>query len=110
LLITPQSSRERIIEIDNVSRGFVYLVSSSSVTGAKGNFSEDQMSYFKRVSEMNLKNPGLIGFGISNHETFIKAGKYASGGIIGSAFVKILAQDGDIDRNITHFIKGIRGM
>jgi tryptophan synthase alpha chain len=109
LLITPQSSRDRILEIDKASRGFVYMVSSSSVTGTKGNFSEDQMSYFKRVSEMNLKNPGLIGFGISNNDTFIKAGKYARGGIIGSAFVKTLGQDGNIDRNITHFIKGIRG-
>ena len=109
LLITPQSSRERILEIDKASRGFVYLVSSSSVTGTKGNFSEDQMSYFKRVNEMNLKNPGLIGFGISNSETFIKAGKYARGGIIGSAFVKILGQEGDIDKNIYRFIKGIRG-
>jgi tryptophan synthase alpha chain len=109
LLITPQSSSERILEIDNASRGFVYLVSSSSVTGAKGNFSEDQMLYFKRVSDMNLKNPGLIGFGISNNETFINAGRYARGGIIGSAFVKALGQDGDIGRNISQFINGIRG-
>jgi tryptophan synthase alpha chain len=109
LLITPQSSGERIFEIDKASRGFVYLVSSSSVTGAKGNFSEDQMSYFKRVGEMNLKNPGLIGFGISNSETFIKAGSYARGGIIGSAFVKVLGQEGNIENNITKFIKGIIG-
>jgi tryptophan synthase alpha chain len=109
LLITPQSSRERILEIDKASRGFVYLVSSSSVTGGKGNFSDDQMSYFKRISEMNLKNPGLIGFGISDRETFTKAGIYARGGIIGSAFVRILGKEGSIDNNITQFIKGIRG-
>ena len=109
LLITPQSSGERILEIDKTSRGFVYLVSSSSVTGGKGNFSEDQMAYFKRVSEMNLKNPGLIGFGISDHETFSKACNYARGGIIGSAFVRISGKEGNIDNNITQFIKGIRG-
>ena len=57
---------------------------------------------------MNLKNPGLIGFGISNHETFTKAGKYSRGGIIGSAFVKILGQDGNIDSNINLFVKEIR--
>ena len=105
LLISPQSSIERISAIDKISRGFIYLVSSSSVTGAKGNFSEDQMSYFKRVREMNLENPCLIGFGISNRETFINAGKYARGGIIGSAFVKILGQEGNIVDKINQFIK-----
>jgi tryptophan synthase alpha chain len=109
LLITPQSSGERILEIDKASRGFVYMVSSSSVTGAKGYFSDDQISYFKRISEMNLKNPGLIGFGISDHEAFSKACRYAGGGIIGSAFVRILDQDGEIDTYINQFIKTIRG-
>jgi tryptophan synthase alpha chain len=109
LLISPQSSVERITAIDKISRGFVYMVSSSSVTGSKGNFSDDQISYFKRVSEMKLRNPVLIGFGISNHETFINAGKFARGGIIGSAFVNILEQDGNDFENINQFIKEIRG-
>lgn len=109
LLISPQSSVERITTIDKISRGFVYMVSSSSVTGSKGNFSDDQISYFKRVSEMKLRNPVLIGFGISNHETFINAGKFARGGIIGSAFVNILEQDGNDFENINQFIKEIRG-
>jgi len=109
LLISPQSSVERITAIDKISRGFVYMVSSSSVTGSKGNFSDDQISYFKRVSEMKLRNPVLIGFGISNHETFIDAGKFARGGIIGSAFVNILEQDGNDFENINQFIKEIRG-
>jgi tryptophan synthase alpha chain len=108
LLISPQSSSERISTIDKISRGFIYMVSSSSVTGSKGNFSEDQMAYFKRVSEMNLVNPCLIGFGISNRETFINAGKYARGGIIGSAFVKILAMNGTETENISQFIKEIK--
>jgi tryptophan synthase alpha chain len=108
LLISPQSSVERISTIDKISRGFIYMVSSSSVTGPKGNFSDDQMLYFKRISEMNLDNPCLIGFGISNRETFKNAGKYARGGIIGSAFVKILGQDGNSDEKINQFIKEIK--
>ena len=109
MLISPQSSVERITAIDKISRGFVYMVSSSSVTGSKGNFSDDQISYFKRVSEMELRNPVLIGFGISNHETFINAGKFARGVIIGSAFVNILEQDGNDFENINQFMKEIRG-
>ena len=108
MLISPQSSVERITAIDKISRGFVYMVSSSSVTGSKGNFSDDQISYFKRVGEMKLRNPVLIGFGISNHETFINAGKFARGVIIGSAFVNILEQDGIDFENINQFIKEIR--
>ena len=109
LLISPQSSEERISEIDKISKGFIYMVSSSATTGTKGNFSEDQLSYFKRVSEMKLNNPRLIGFGISNHETFLNSGKYANGGIIGSAFVKILGGKGDIVKNISQFVKEISG-
>jgi tryptophan synthase alpha chain len=109
LLISPQSSNERIAIIDKISRGFIYMVSTSSVTGTKGNFSEDQMSYFKRVKQMNLNNPCLIGFGISDRETFNKTGKYARGGIVGSAFVKILGKDENLNGNITHFINGIKG-
>jgi tryptophan synthase alpha chain len=108
LLISPQSSVERILAIDKISRGFIYIVSSSSVTGPKGSFSEKQISYFRRVSEMKLKNPCLIGFGISDRETFINAGKYARGGIIGSAFVNILELDGDMAGNINHFINRIK--
>jgi tryptophan synthase alpha chain len=108
LLITPQSSVERISAVDKISRGFIYMVSSSSVTGTKGNFSDDQISYFKKVKEMNLENPCLIGFGISNRETFINAGKYARGGIIGSAFVKILGQDGNIYDKINQFVQELK--
>ena len=109
LLISPQSSSERISEIDKISRGFVYMVSSSAVTGSIGNFSKDQLAYFERVSKMNLNNPRLIGFGISNYKTFLISGKYSNGGIIGSAFVKVLGKEGDIKRNIHQFVKEIRG-
>jgi tryptophan synthase alpha chain len=108
MLITPQSSKERILEIDKLSQGFIYMVSSSSVTGSKRGFSNDQISYFERVSKMNLKNPCLTGFGISDHDTFIKASRYARGGIIGSAFIKILGKEGDSQKIIHEFVNGVR--
>ena len=107
LLVTPQSTEDRIYAIDKISHGFIYMVASSSVTGSKGDLSQDQISYFRRVQNMHLENPGLIGFGISNRENFINAGKYARGVIIGSAFVKVLAKDGDLIENINRFIKNI---
>jgi tryptophan synthase alpha chain len=109
LLITPQSGEARVKYIDTISRGFIYMVSSSAVTGSRGGFSEVQTAYFKRVNDMKLKNPCLTGFGISNHETFTAACKYSAGGIIGSAFVKSLGKEGDLSKNIAQFIKEIRG-
>lgn len=108
LLITPQSSEERIAYIDKISRGFIYMVSSSSVTGSREGFSKNQISYFKRVDEMKLENPCLIGFGISDQNTFMNACKYSRGGIIGSAFVKTLGNEGDSVKIIRKFINGIR--
>ncbi|HUX59138.1 MAG TPA: tryptophan synthase subunit alpha [Bacteroidales bacterium] len=108
LLITPQSDDERIHAIDKISRGFIYMVSSSSVTGVKGSFSDEQFTYFKRVKDLNLNNPGLIGFGISSSVTFKNACKYSAGAIIGSAFVSILGERGDIDENIKQFVKEMR--
>jgi len=109
LLISPQSDNDRIRVIDKISRGFIYIVSSSSVTGVKGVLSDEQLSYFKRVKELNLQNPGLVGFGISNHETFINVCKHARGGIIGSAFVKMLGEEREVSDKIYQFIKSIRG-
>jgi tryptophan synthase alpha chain len=108
-LISPQSDDIRIQAIDKVSRGFIYMVSSSAVTGVKGNFSNEQLSYFNRVKEMKLKNPVMIGFGISDHVTLNKACEYARGGIIGSAFVKVLDRNGNLDGNIRQFVKDIIG-
>jgi tryptophan synthase alpha chain len=93
-LITPQTSIERIHFIDSISEGFIYMVSSASVTGSSSGFGEEQTSYFKRIRDMNLKNPQIIGFGISDHETFTQATKYATGAIIGSAFIKHLTNQG----------------
>lgn len=107
-LITPQTSEARIREIDNNSSGFIYMVSSASTTGAKTGISEEQEAYFKRVNGMGLKNPRLIGFGISNKETFDKACENANGAIIGSAFIKALAQEGDMHSNIKTFIDQVK--
>jgi tryptophan synthase alpha chain len=108
LLITPQSPAERIIYIDKISRGFVYMVSSSAVTGTKSSFSEEQVKYFSRIKAMNLSNPCMIGFGISNAETFHDAGEFSRGGIIGSAFVKVLGTAGNLHENIRNFITDIK--
>lgn len=93
-LITPQTSDERIRFIDSISTGFIYMVSSASVTGGSDGFGDQQTIYFERIASMNLKNPQVIGFGISDHETFTQATKYAKGAIIGSAFIKHLNIEG----------------
>lgn len=93
-LITPQTSDERIRFIDSVSNGFIYMVSSASVTGAKSGFGEEQTQYFDRIAAMELKNPQIVGFGISNNETFTAATEKAKGAIIGSAFIKHLTAFG----------------
>ena len=105
-LITPQTSNERIRYIDKVSNGFIYMVSSSSVTGAKNTFQKNQIEYFKRVDEMKLKTPKIIGFGISNSETFNTAIRYSDGAIIGSAFIKFLEKEGV--NKISSFVSSIR--
>ncbi|RKE98196.1 tryptophan synthase subunit alpha [Ichthyenterobacterium magnum] len=93
-LITPQTSDERIRYIDSISNGFIYIVSSASTTGAQSGFGEEQTNYFKRIADMNLNNPQIVGFGISNNETFMQATKYAKGAIIGSAFIKYITNNG----------------
>jgi tryptophan synthase alpha chain len=108
-LITPQTSDERIRYIDQNSNGFIYMVSSASITGAKSGISEQQITYFERVKGLKLKNPTLIGFGISNHETFSKASQYASGAIIGSAFIKVISQAKDLKGEIEAYIKSVKG-
>lgn len=104
-LITPQTSDERIHYIDSVSDGFIYMVSSASTTGAKVGFGDEQTDYFKRIASMNLKNPQIVGFGISNNETFTQATEDAKGAIIGSAFIKHLTKNG-VD-TIDEFVKTI---
>lgn len=93
LLITPQTSAERIKFIDSISKGFIYMVSSASTTGAKTNFGDVQSNYFERIANMKLEAAQIIGFGISNKETFQMATKQAKGAIVGSAFVKFITEN-----------------
>ena len=108
-LITPQTSEERIRKVDELTKGFIYMVSNSSITGAKNNISDLQLSYFNRINAFQLKNPRLIGFGISSHETFETACQYANGAIIGSAYIKMLAKASDIESGTIQFVQKIKG-
>ena len=104
-LITPQTTDERILKIDSYTKSFIYMVDSSAITGAKGEISEEQIAYFKRIKSMNLKSKLIIGFGISDHQTFSKACEYGHGAIIGSAFIEHIEKKG-IDK-IDEFIGSI---
>ena len=93
-LITPQTSNERIKEIDKASEGFIYMVSSAGVTGATQGFGASQSTYFKRVADLELHAPKIVGFGIKDRQSFLQATQHAQGGIIGSAFIKHLTKQG----------------
>ena len=93
-LITPHTSEERIKKIDSYSKAFIYVVASASITGVKGDISNNQISYFERIKAMNLESKLIIGFGISDKQTFNTACNYANGAIIGSAFIKNLGING----------------
>lgn len=107
-LVTPQTSEERIQKIDGLTDGFIYMVSSSATTGKNLQLSQNTEDYFSRIAALELKNPAMIGFGISNMETFDKACQYANGAIIGTAFVKAI-ESGDLKENIQTFMKGFTG-
>ena len=98
MLITPETSEERIRFIDEHTDGFIYMVSSAAITGAQKNFDEKKQDYFRRIDQMNLRNPRMIGFGISNAQTLQAAQQNAAGAIIGSKFVTLLNEtNGDAD-------------
>lgn len=101
MMITPETSEERIRFIDEHTDGFVYMVSSASITGAQSNFDEAKQEYFRRINAMNLRNPRMIGFGISNQQTLQSALANAAGAIIGSKFVTLLNEHGNADTAIT---------
>ena len=104
-LITPQTSDERIQQIDANSNSFIYMVSSSSVTGSRDSFDENQLAYFERIAAMKLKNPQIIGFGISNKTTFEQATKHQKGAIIGSSFIQFISSNPI--SSISNFIQNI---
>lgn len=105
-LITPQTPDERIRYIDQVSEGFIYMVSSAATTGAQGSFGDTQQHYFQRIADMKLQSKFLVGFGISNAETYQSAVAHSQGAIIGSAFIKHLEANGN--QSVQAFVKTIR--
>ncbi len=106
-LVTPQTVEDRIRKIDDLSNGFIYLLSSSATTGKNLAVSTDTESYFARIKAMKLKNPTMIGFGISDKESFNKAAQYTRGAIVGSAFMKLLGAPDYLSR-IPKFIQSLK--
>lgn len=106
-LITPQTSDERIQKIDGLTNGFIYLLSSSSTTGTNLKVSDSTDDYFSRIKDMNLNNPTMIGFGISDHNSFSKACEYANGAIVGTAFVRLLGTENYLEK-IPAFIRSLK--
>jgi tryptophan synthase alpha chain len=107
-LISPQTPVERIRYLDSISKGFLYLISSSATTGMNKGFDNSQTAYFEKIKNLNLKTPRLIGFGISDKITFEHACDYSNGAIIGSAFIRALDEKGNLTENIKRFIRSIK--
>jgi len=104
-LVTPQTTYDRIRRIDELSNGFIYLVSSSSTTGNNKTDFIDQIGYFDRIAGMSLRSKILIGFGITDKNAFLRSLDYANGAIIGSSFVSALAEDGSIECKVRTFLQ-----
>ena len=105
-LITPETSEERIRLIDSHTNGFIYMVSSAATTGTQTSF-DNKVEYFNRINAMNLKNPRLIGFGISNKSTRDMVCRYSSGAIIGSAFIKALQETKDVSKGVKLLLENL---
>lgn len=105
-LVTPETSEERIKKLDKLSSGFLYAVSSSSITGSDKDFSPVE-TYLQKLKRLNLKNPILVGFGIKDKATFDAACKYANGAIIGSAYIKTLEKGNGVEEATQKFLKEV---
>lgn len=109
MMITPETSEERIRFIDDNTDGFIYMVSSASITGAQKSFDDAKVEYFRRINSMSLRNPRMIGFGISNKQTLESAQANAAGAIIGSKFVTLLNEaDGDAELAINNLLNDLK--
>ena len=109
MMITPETSEERIRFIDEHTDGFIYMVSSAAITGAQKDFNAQKQAYFQRIADMNLRNPRMIGFGISNKQTFETASAHAAGAIIGSKFVTLLdEEDGDTEKAADKLLEALK--
>lgn len=108
MLITPETDEERIRLIDEHTDGFIYMVSSAAITGAQKDFNAQKQAYFQRIADMNLHNPRMIGFGISNKQTFEAASAHAAGAIIGSKFVALLEEEkGDAEKATDRLLEAL---
>lgn len=108
MLITPETSEARVREIDEHTNGFIYMVSSAATTGAQKDFDSQKQAYFKKIQDMHLRNPRMVGFGISNKQTFDAACANSSGAIIGSRFVTLLNEaEGDAEKAITQLKENV---
>lgn len=107
-IISPHSQEERIRRVNELSTGFVYMVADASITGGAKQISDQQIAYFDRIEKLKLDTPRLIGFGISDNDSFTKACEYANGAIIGSAFIRHLEKDSS-EKGVREFISNIRG-
>jgi tryptophan synthase alpha chain len=107
MLITPETSEERIRLIDAYTEGFIYMVSSAATTGAQKSFDEKKQAYFRRINGMGLRNPRLIGFGISNRETLSAAFENASGAIIGSKFIGSLKEESSPEEAVSTLLRAL---
>ena len=108
MLITPETGEERIRLIDDNTNGFIYMVSSASITGTQKSFDEQKQEYFRSIDQMNLRNPRMIGFGISNAQTLKAAQDNAAGAIIGSKFVALLNEaNGDVDAALDQLLDNL---
>ena len=110
-LVSPNTSVNRIRQIDNLSKGFIYVVSSSSITGKKSDFTKSQIQYFNTINKLNLSNPTIIGFGISDKKSFQNACKYSNGAIIGTKFIQSIPKsipNNNLRKNIEKYIFSIR--
>ena len=108
MMITPETSEERIRFIDDHTDGFIYMVSSASITGAQSNFGDAKLAYFNHINSMNLRNPRMIGFGISNRQTLESAQGNAAGAIIGSKFVTLLNETGDAGKALDELFEALK--
>lgn len=107
MLITPETTPERIQRIDKHTSGFIYMVSSAATTGAQQRFAPEANAYFERINAMNLRNPRLIGFGISNRETFNAAQSHAAGAIVGSRFIQLLKSESSIEKSASELVRSL---
>ncbi|MCC8134781.1 MAG: tryptophan synthase subunit alpha [Tannerellaceae bacterium] len=108
MLITPETTDDRIRLIDANTEGFIYMVSSAAITGTQKSFNEQKQAYFRRINTMGLKNPRLVGFGISNKETFEAATSHAAGAIIGSKFIQLLSSEPTAEQAVDQLLEALK--